>query len=103
MSWTVQRTDTFNDQLHEILHYIAHDSGSVQVALKVLERLEQAVGLLCTSPYIGSRPRYSTLRKQGYRVLIVEKHLIFYKTDDAQKHVMIYAIADSKQEYHNLL
>jgi toxin ParE1/3/4 len=103
MSWQVLRTEKFNDQLYDLLHYISGDSGSVDVALNVLNRLENAVTLLSTAPNMGARPRYSTLRRQGYRVLIVEKHLLFYKTDDAQKRVILYAIVDSRQEYRNLL
>ena len=29
-------------------------------------------------PMSGSTPRYSILRKQGYRVLVVERHLVFF-------------------------
>ena len=52
---------------------------------------------------MGSYPRYSILRKQGYRVLIVESHLVFYKADDDAKCVTIYAVVHSRQEYKNLI
>ena len=103
MNWRVLRTDKFNDQLTHILHYIADDSGSVDAALKVLDRIEQAVKLLETSPYMGSAPRYGTLRKQGYRVLIVEKHLIFYKADEEQKQIILYILVHTKQAYERLI
>ena len=51
----------------------------------------------------GSIPRYSILRKQGYRVLIVEKHLVFYKVKEKEELVIIYAVVDGRQEYKNLL
>ncbi len=51
----------------------------------------------------GSVPRYSILRRQGYRVLIVEKHLIFYKVNENEKTVTIYAVVDGRQEYKNLI
>jgi toxin ParE1/3/4 len=54
-------------------------------------------------PESGSIPRYAILRKQGYRVLIVEKHLAFYKVDKEIKLVTIYAVVDSRQEYRNLI
>jgi toxin ParE1/3/4 len=103
MTRQLLRTDKFNDQLHDILHYIADDSGSVDVALKVLDRLEHAIGLLRTSPHMGVKPRYGILRKQGYRALIVDKYLIFYKADDARQQIMLYAIVNAKQEYVNLI
>ena len=48
-------------------------------------------------------PRYSILKKQGYIVVIVEKHLIFYKVNEENKTVIIYAIVDGRSEYQNLI
>ncbi|MDA8226759.1 MAG: type II toxin-antitoxin system RelE/ParE family toxin [Desulfitobacterium hafniense] len=48
-------------------------------------------------------PRYSILKKQGYRVVIVERHLVFYKINEADKTVIIYAIVDGRKEYRNLI
>lgn len=103
MSYRILRTDKANDQLYAIIQYIAEDSGSVDIALRMLDELEDAVNQLAEAPRLGSYPRYSTLRKQGYRVLIVRRYLIFYKVDDEKKHVMIYAVFDAKQNYVNLL
>lgn len=103
MNYRILRTDKANDQLHSLILYIAYDSGSIDTALAYLEKLEQGINLLSTSPNMGSYPRYSTLRKQGYRVLIVQRHLIFYKVEEKAKQVIIYAIFDAKQEYKNLL
>ena len=54
-------------------------------------------------PLSGTVPRYSILKKQGYRVLIVERHLIFYKVDKKAKTAMIHAIVDGRQEYRDLV
>ena len=48
-------------------------------------------------------PGYSILKKQGYRVIIVERHLIFYKVNEENKAVIIYAIVDERREYQNLI
>ena len=45
----------------------------------------------------------SLLRKQGYRVLVVERHLVFYKVSEEQKIVTIYAVVDGRREYKNLI
>lgn len=103
MTYTILRTETANDQLFSIIQYIAEDSGSVNVALKYLDTLEKAVNQLAESPHMGSYPRYGILRKQGYRVLIVQRHLIFYKVDEEKKQVIIYAVFDARQNYVNLL
>jgi toxin ParE1/3/4 len=61
MNYRILRTDKANDQLHSLILYIADDSGSIDTALAYLEKLEQGINLLSTSPNMGSYPRYSTL------------------------------------------
>ena len=41
--------------------------------------------------------------KQGYRVLIVERHFVFYKVNESQQIVTIYAVVDGRREYRKLL
>lgn len=103
MSFQILRTDKFEEQLREIIFYIANDSGSIDVALNYLDKIETAVNRLEDFPDSGSVPKYSVLRKQGYRVLIAERHLIFYKTDIEKNVVIIYAIVDGRREYKNLI
>ena len=103
MKYRILRTDKANDQLYSTLQYIAEDSGSIDVALSVLDALEAEIRKLETTPHMGSYPRYSILRKQGYRVLIVERHLVFYKVDEQRREVVVYAIVDARQNYVNLI
>ena len=103
MKYKIIRTDKADEQLREIIFYIADDSGSVDIALNYLKKIESAINRLEDFPLSGSIPRYSILRKQGYRVLIVERHLIFYKVNYNEKIVIIYAIVDGRQEYKNLI
>ena len=77
MSYQILRTDKADEQLRDIIFYIADDSGSVH--------------------------HYATLRRQGYRVLIVERHLVFYKVNESQQIVTIYAVVDGRREYRKLL
>ena len=103
MKYNIVRTDKADEQLREIIFYIADDSGSIDIALNYLDKIEKAIGRLEDFPMSGSIPRYSILRKQGYRVLIVERHLVFYKVDESEKVVTIYAFVDSRREYKNLI
>jgi len=103
MQYSIIRTDKVDEQLRDIIFYIAEDSGSVDIALDYLNRIEQAIQKLESFPYCGNIPKYTILRKQGYRVLVVERHLVFYKVNDVKKVVVIYAIVDSKREYIKLL
>lgn len=102
MSYRILRTDKANDQLFDVIQYIAADAGA-NIALQYLDKLEAAVMNLADFPYSGTVPRYSILKKQGYRVLIVERHLVFYKVDEKKQTVMIHAVVDGRQEYRNLV
>ena len=102
MSYRILRTDKVNDQLYDLAFYIAAESG-VNAALGYLDKLESAIGHLADFPYAGTEPRYSILKKQGYRVLIVERHLIFYKVYDEKRTVILHAVVSARQEYRNLV
>ena len=43
MSYKVLRTDKADEQLHDIIFYIAEDSGSVDIALNYLEKIENSI------------------------------------------------------------
>ena len=103
MKYHVQRTDKANDQLYSLIQYIADDSGDIDLALQYLDRIEAAIMRLADFPYSGTEPRYSILKKQGFRVLIFEKQLVFHKVDDVTHTVTIHAIVDGRAEYLNLI
>lgn len=101
--YKILRTDKAEDQLRDLIYYIADDSGSNDIALRYLDKIEKAINHLQEFPNSGSVPRYSILKKQGYRVVIIEKHLVFYKVNEENKTVIIYAIVGGRREYKNLI
>ena len=101
MSFQVLLTDKANDQLNNIVNYIAGETQNIDIALNYLKKIEQSILELSEFPYIGVKPRYSILRKQGYRVLVIDRLLVFYKVKESSESVIIYAIFNEKQEYRN--
>ena len=75
----------------------------IEFAIKKLDYIENTIKLLEDNPYIGTVPRYSVLKRQGYRVLILEKNLAFYKVNENKKEVTIYAYTDQRQDYVNII
>ena len=69
MKYTIKRTDKFNDQLTDIIMYIASIHSNKE-ALEYLDYLEKEIYNLEQFPYIGNIPRYQPIAKQGYRALI---------------------------------
>ena len=78
----------------ERLYYILHKNFGNDVALKKLDEIEDRIRQLGENPDLGIDPRYLVLKRQGYKVLIFEKDLVFYKVNEARKEVIIYAVVD---------
>ena len=100
--YTVLRTDTADSLIHKIILDIAEKFGA-EMALDKLDELENQIMLLADNPYMGTDPRYMILRRQGYKVLVTEKNLIFYKINEIQKVVTVYAVVDQRQDYLNII
>lgn len=101
-NYSVIRTDTADALIHKIILDIAEKFGA-EIALEKLDELEAQLTLLGENPYIGTVPRYNILRRQGYKVLITEKNLAFYKIDEKHKVVTVYAVVDQRQDYLNII
>ena len=102
MKYKVLRTDTADSLIRKIILYVAERCGN-DVALEKLNALETSILALADNPYIGTDPRYTVLKRQGYKILITEKDLVFYKINEEQKEVTIYAVFDQRQDYLSII
>lgn len=102
MNFNIIRTDTADENIHNIILYIARSFGT-DVALQKLDEIETEIMKLAKNPFIGTEPKYSVLRRQGYRVLILKKDLVFYKIDKDVALVTVYAVVDQRQDYLDIL
>lgn len=102
MKYDIVRTETADAGIRKIILYIAQNFGN-DVALEKLEEVESGIRNLSIDPYIGTDPRYPVLKRQGYKVLILSKDLVFYKIDEANRKVVIYAVVDQRQDYLNII
>ena len=102
MAYKVIRTAKADELIHKIILFVAEHFGK-DAALKKLDELEASLSVLSDNPYIGVQPKYSILRRQGYLVLILEKDIVFYKVNENEKEVIIYAVVDQRQDYLNII
>ena len=102
MKYRIIRTDTADAGIRKIILYVAANFGN-EVALEKLDEIEAKMNELVDDPYIGTDPRYPVLKRQGYKVLILEKDLVFYKIDESSKELIIYAVVDQRQGYLNII
>ena len=100
--YKILRTDTADSGLRKIILSIAENFG-VETALEKLDVIEQQIALLEENPLLGTAPHYMVLKRQGYKVLVLDKDLVFYKINEAEQTVIIYAIVDQRQDYLSIL
>ena len=102
MRYSIIRTDTADAGIRKIVLYVSQNFGKA-AALKNLDEIEQRILSLGDNPYLGTEPRYPVLRRQRYKVLIMDKDLVFYKIEEEKKTVVIYAVVDQRQDYLNII
>lgn len=102
MKYKVFRTETADAQIRKLILYVAENFGK-EVALEKLEELEQNLLDLGLYPQKDIVPRYLVLKRQGYKILILEKNLVFYKVNEEKREITVYAVVDQRQDYLNII
>ena len=67
----------------------------------MVDHLLDKIESLAQAPERGARPRDQRLRKKGYRFLVSDPYLIFYKVHPAR--VYIHRIVHGKRAYERIL
>jgi len=74
--YTIRYLSTAQKDLDEIFDYILRDNPSAALAL--LEKFDHSISQLAFNPELGVIPKDDRLKNLGYRMLIIEKYLVFY-------------------------
>ena len=102
MNYKVVRTETADARIRKIILYVAENFG-MEVALEKLEELERNLLDLGKYPQKCVELRYLVLKRQGYKVLVLEKNLVFYKINEEKQEAIIYAVVDHRPDYLNII
>jgi toxin ParE1/3/4 len=86
------------DDLREIVLYVAAERPSA--ADELADRIEKNLNLLPKRPHLGRVPKEPELARLGYRYLVVENYLIFYKIE--AKTVLVHRILHGARDYLSL-
>jgi len=65
-------------ELDGIWNYVAHESGSIDIATRVVERVTERFWLLARYPYMGRR-RDEDLRPGFLRSLAADDYVVIYR------------------------
>ena len=74
--YTIRYLSTAEKDLEDIFDYISNDNPSA--AMSLVENFDISISKLAENPYLGAVPKDTRLRNLGYRMLVVDMHLVFY-------------------------
>jgi len=75
-SYQIRYLSTAETDIIDIFNYIKADDPVA--AKSQLERFDKSISQLASHPFLGVIPRDERLEKLGYRMLILDKYLVFY-------------------------
>lgn len=77
--------------------------GSKKGAIRIKDKLMKAAEQIHLLPYSGVAVPEEKMAKFGFRMIVVEKYLMFYKVFEEDKKVLIYRILNGKNNYPALM
>ena len=100
-TYTIIPTEKFNKELHQQILYVAMQF-SKETAIQVKENIQNSILNLMNHPYMGTTPKIRALNDSDFRMLILEKLIIFYTVEEART-IYLISILDQRQDYVNIL
>ena len=85
--------------LDKIYDYISHTLVEPGTALKLVERIENAIFSLETMPYRCPERRRGAYAYRGYRQLLVENYTVIYRIQESEKQVIVVTVRYSSSEF----
>ena len=85
--------------LDKIYDYISHTLVEPGTALKLVERIENAIFSLETMPYRCPERRRGAYAYRGYRQLLVKNYTVIYRIQESEKQVIVVTVRYSSSEF----
>ena len=77
--------------------------GSKQGAIRIKDKMNKAAEQILLFPYSGTSVPDPKLSKLGFRMIVVEKYLMFYKVFEEEKKILFYRVLNGKTNYPTLM
>lgn len=74
-------------------------NGAVRIKSKILKAAER----IRSYPYSGVAVPDEKMAKNGFRMVVIEKYLMFYRVFEDEKNVVVYRILNGKPNYPALM
>lgn len=101
--YKIQFLPLAQNDLVEIVRYIANDLHNKPAANKLADEIIKATEALSDFPY--AYPAYTPIRpvKNEYRKISVQNYLVFYAVDEKAKTVTVSRVVYAKRDYDKLI
>lgn len=97
-NYMVRLLSVAEQDLQNIISFVAADKVSAAMALA--DRIERDLQQLGRHPHLGKIPSDERLTGLGYRILVIENYLVFYKIRG--KSVLVYRILHDARDIPSL-
>ena len=97
--YKIRYLKTAKKDLDEIFIYIAKDNPDAAASL--LENFDRTIAQLAINPKLGRVPHDDRLKNIGYRMLVIQRYLVFYVVKE--RTVQIRRIVHGARRYAFLL
>lgn len=77
--------------------------GSKTGAIRIKDKMNQAARQVADFPYSGVTVPNERFAKFGYRLIVVEKYLMFYRVFDEETKVLFYRVLNGARDYPSVL
>lgn len=100
--YTVEFLPTALNDMTEIISSFVM-LGSKQGAVRIKDKMNSAAEQIMHFPYSGITVPEPKMSKVDFRMVIVEKYLMFYKIFEDEKRVIFYRVLNGRANYPTLM
>lgn len=102
-NYLLKFTPAAERDLDEIYNYISTKLFAGIIAVKLMDKIENAIKRLKKFPFSCSMVSDKPLEIRGYRKLIVDNYIVFYLVNETDKQVVIMRILYGASKYQDIL
>lgn len=89
--------------LKQVVEYLTEELKNPAAATRLVNTIKAEIIKLTEFPYRYAPVKDERLAGQGFRLMVVDKHLIFYLINEREKTVSVIRILYGKRNWINLL
>ena len=101
--YDVALSDLAEQDIRDVIRYIAVDLSAPQTAEVMLEAIEKALDSLSTQPEIHPLVQDEVLALAGYRKLIIKNYIAFYTVDTKGTSVNVIRVLYSRRDWQHII